>query len=993
MEAMRLLAVSILLLSLVAGGVAADDPDAKAEASSRVDTARSQLARGGYFDAIANLKKAVEADPTNVDAAMLLAGAYRDTGEYAKAAATVPLRPTAASETLRAEVLLLLGREQDAEAAAKAALALDPLALGAKLVIGRLQEAAGKRDEAVETYKEINRLWSKTDDATETDDMLMADARAELSIFRLSSEYAKNLNAVLTRLEKVWKRSPGRVDAMVEIGDLYMRNISSSNGDIEAKKWYSRALEKNPHYAPALFGKARQMAFRYEEIEAAKLCEDQVLRENPSYVPALLFLSQQALGDGAGEKARPLIERALAVNPHHPEARATRAAAWYLAGDKAAFEKETAEILAKDRFASAAYSVVAGVLEDLMRDEEALAFAEKAVAVDPLDWEAHFVAGRNALNTGDDDKGVKYLERAEKEDPFANVLRKNFLRLLKEYMRGFALRKDEKFVVRMPPEEEEPYYRLLRGAMGESLEALEKRWSVKAQTPLFISAFSKQEDFSTRTIGMPGLPALGVCFGRVVTLDSPRALPPGAFGWRMVEHHELAHVITLQLSKGRVPRWLTEGASVYEERKLGKTWNREAERDLIDAIASDDVLTLKDINNAFRGPRVLYAYYQGGLMCEMIERDFGFPKLREMVRLHGDGLDTDDVVRRALGIEPEEFDRRFLAYAKDYVKHLKVLPRPTKAKTEKLRRALRKTPDDAEGWVLACQGALALGDNPSALSALSNVARLLPNDGRVPALRALIAWREQKPDIAVRHAEEAIAKGCDLYELRMNLALFHAQSGRDGAKAKDHWRKAIELFPLQSGPGDPRLLLAKALMAEGEQHLPEVVALMRAHVDLDEDDVGTRKQLATMYAQQNRSDDELAMLEGLRDIVPLPNVAARPPRKPDDKTDQPEEKHQGWQREDAVAVHERLAEIYIERKRYADAELAWSCAVGCARMDLGATGPKALDPTHVAEMVACQGEALHLLGRIDEAKARLEEALRLDPNCESAKALKEVLTR
>jgi hypothetical protein len=36
---------------------------------------------------------------------------------------------------------------------------------------------------------------------------------------------------------------------------------------------------------------------------------------------------------------------------------------------------------------------------------------------------------------------------------------------------------------------------------------------------------------------------------------------------------------------------------------------------LINAIASGEVLTLADVNNAFRGPRVLYAYYQGGLMC------------------------------------------------------------------------------------------------------------------------------------------------------------------------------------------------------------------------------------------------------------------------------------------------------------------------------------------------------------------------------------------
>src|SRR6185503_11764386 len=125
------------------------------------------------------------------------------------------------------------------------------------------------------------------------------------------------------------------------------------------------------------------------------------------------------------------------------------------------------------------------------------------------------------------------------------------------------------------------------------------------------------------------------------------------FLWSLCEHHELAHVVTLQLSKGRVPRWLTEGISVYEERKVSKTWWREDERDLVDAIASDEVLTLKDINNAFRGPRVMFAYYQGGLMCEWIVKDFGFPKLREMVVAYGtEGMGDTQVVRGVLGIEP-----------------------------------------------------------------------------------------------------------------------------------------------------------------------------------------------------------------------------------------------------------------------------------------------------------------------------------------------------
>jgi tetratricopeptide (TPR) repeat protein len=971
---MRIASAAFLAL-IASNAFAADDVDVKAEAAARVETAKPQLARGGWFDAIANLKKAVEVDPSNVEAALLLAGAYRDTGEYAKAIETAqPLDKSAPARTLLADVLATVGRDADADAAAKQAIALDPLALGALVIVAQVQERAGKRSEAIATYVDVNERWRNTkEDAEETDDVLVAAARARLGVFRLSSEHRVDLNSVVARLEPIVRRSPDRVDVLVECGDLYMLNISDQHGDIDAKKWYTRATERNPHYAPALFGKARQMAFRYEDLDAAQLCEEQVLRENPSYVPALLFLAEQALGDSDFERAERLTGRALAVNPQDSEARSARAALFYLHGDQAGFEGEVKSILERNKYAASAYAVLAHVLEEQRRFAEALAFAEKAVAVDPIDWDAHFLAGRNALNIGDDAKAEKFLKDAEKRDPFPNLYRANFLRLFNQ-MRNFTLTKDAQFVVRMPPEEEEPYYRLLRARMGASIEKLAKKWDFQPEWPLYIAVFAQQEDFATRTIGLPGFPALGACFGRVVTLDSPRALPAGAFLWSLCEHHELAHVITLQLSKGRVPRWLTEGLSVYEERKVSKTWYREDERTLIDAIASDEVLTLADVNAAFRGPRVMYAYYQSGLMCEMIERDFGFEKLREMVRLYGEGLDDAAVVRTALSIEPAEFDKRFMAYAKDYVKDLRVTRHLTRAKTDKLRRALRKTPEDTESWFLLCEGSLGQKDNPSALSALANAAKLAPADPRIPQFRALAAWREQKPDIAVKHAEEAIAKGADLYELRMGLAAYYAQPGKNASKAKEHWRRAIELFPLQKGPGDPRLLLASALTAEGEQNLADVTALMRAHVDVDEEDVPTRRELATIYAQHSKPDDELAMLEQILDVVPLPN----------DK----------WTRVDAIWLHRRLAEIYMERKRYADAELAWSCAVGVARMEVGQRGGgEPAPPAETADLLAHHAESLLLVGREDQAKARVAEALRLDETNEIANRLHESFSR
>jgi len=169
-------------------------------------------------------------------------------------------------------------------------------------------------------------------------------------------------------------------------------------------------------------------------------------------------------------------------------------------------------------------------------------------------------------------------------------------------------------------------------------------------------------------------------------------------------------------------------------------------------------------------------------------------------------------------------------------------------------------------------------------------------------------------------------------------------------------------------------------MAEGEKNLDAVMDLLRAHVDLDEEDVGTRKDLATMYAQHGRPDDELAMLEQMRDIVADP-----------ERRQEPSAAGPVAARNSALALNERLGEMYLERKRYEDAELAYACAIGVARMDLAMKEQPPSDPPVVAELLAHHAETLHLLGKDEDARARIEEAKRLDPENETVKKVEETL--
>src|SRR5207249_2162170 len=112
---------------------------------------------------------------------------------------------------------------------------------------------------------------------------------------------------------------------------------------------------------------------------------------------------------------------------------------------------------------------------------------------------------------------------------------------------------------------------LLDRAWGE----LSARYEVKLDSKILVEVFPNLNDFSVRAVAHRFIPASGVTFARVVAIASPAAFPPDFHGWGRVLWHELAHVATLERSSYRVPRWLTEGISVFEESKGHRAWVRE----------------------------------------------------------------------------------------------------------------------------------------------------------------------------------------------------------------------------------------------------------------------------------------------------------------------------------------------------------------------------------------------------------------------------------
>jgi tetratricopeptide (TPR) repeat protein len=190
------------------------------------------------------------------------------------------------------------------------------------------------------------------------------------------------------------------------------------------------------------------------------------------------------------------------------------------------------------------------------RFEEAVALSRKALEIDPNDVRTLSALGVQLLRTGDEAEARKVLEKSFEIDKFDQTTF-NLLTML-DSLDKFDVTTDGDIIFKSHPSETAVMREYVAPLAKQALAIFSEKYKFTPKGPILIEMFPKHDDFAVRTVGLPGMiGALGACFGRVVTLDSPKARPPGDFNWAPTLWHELAHVMTLQLSKQRVPRWLT----------------------------------------------------------------------------------------------------------------------------------------------------------------------------------------------------------------------------------------------------------------------------------------------------------------------------------------------------------------------------------------------------------------------------------------------------
>ncbi len=619
----------------------------------------------------------------------------------------------------------------------------------------------------------------------------------------LGSEDPALFKDALAALDRAIAADPDDHSARVRLGELFLEKY---NGP-DAIATFREVLAVNPRHARALLGMARHAYFDGADstFEFTRLA----IEANPSLPEAHTFLAKLHLDTERVAEAMAAAEKALAINPTDLPALAMLAAARFVASDSVGFAEARGRALALNPRNADFYADLADAAGRVRLYRDGERFAAQAVRLDPRSWRALALLGTNELRLGAIDKGRRDLESAFAGDPY-NVWTKNTLDLLDHLVTWQVhIAPDGRFAFVIDSSRSALLLPYVMPLAVEAFDSLAARYQYVPPTPIRLEIYESHADFSVRTVGLAGLGALGVSFGSVLAMDSPFARQPGDFNWGSTLWHELGHAFTLGMTDHRVPRWLSEGLSVLEERRARPAWGQRASPGFLSILKADRLLPVSQMNNGFIRPaypgQIGHAYYEASLVCEFIEERWGMPAMLDILRGYRDRQTTDAIISRVLDLSADALDQAFDTWIR------------TRFATE--------------------------------LTAVSAAPR--PNPGDRPRVGLPVPTTEVNPG----DYTALLAAGRELYQ----------RNDLDGAETT--FRLAIPLFPSYAGPGNPYTGLALIHRDRGEKAqavamLAEVTQRNETAIEENTLEAGFRAELGDTVGATEALDRTLYMGPG-----------------------------------------------------------------------------------------------------------------------------------
>ena len=398
------------------------------------------------------------------------------------------------------------------------------------------------------------------------------------------------------------------------------------------------------------------------DVPAALRELDRAEKAAPGWPEALAMRAEIALQAAELDRVRSLASKLLADNPEAVDARTLLAGLALLGDDRPAYEAQRAHVLATNPRASRFFHDLAELLVRNHRYEDAIPLAEEALKVDPKDAVARAAYGANLLRLGREPEGLTALRESWRGDRY-NVRTYNLLQLFEDVIpKRYTFIDAPPFKLRVATDEKAIVEATVVPLLQRARAALDVAYATKLG-PVTIELYTDPKHYAVRTVGLPGLDAIGVTFGPVVTAMSPSM---GTFNWGMVLWHELSHVYAIRASRSRVPRWFTEGLSEYETTVFDQTWTRRTSAELAEALQSGALLHVGALDQAFVTARdlshVVVAYHEASAAVTYFVERTGRAGINAALASFGKGHDFASVVRETTGQDLAAFDTSFRAW-------------------------------------------------------------------------------------------------------------------------------------------------------------------------------------------------------------------------------------------------------------------------------------------------------------------------------------------
>lgn len=808
----------------------------EAAAFADLGTGRDKLVAGDYKTAIAELSKVAGKD--QVAARILLARAQIETGDYAAAEGTlVPLSKTNVEARLLLDDLRMnTGRGADARKDLEALFKDKP---DDRAVRTALAEARYNQGDVVEAKT----LFDQTIKEFDAQKLNLDDAM-QLYQLAVAADYTSQYELANDSYRAALKLKPQLTDIGVRWADLFSRKYASEL----AAQTLEEVFKVNPNHPDAHAAMAGVIVETSYDLAAVRHHLDAALAVNAKNARALRVRASIEIDRNEWDAAQKTLAQLLAINKEDLEAIAMKATVSWLRDDVKEYEAEKAKAFAINPKYAELYRIVSRSAVREHRYVEAIELEKQAIKLKPDFYEAMAGAGLGYLRLGMEKEGLEWLDKAAKGDQY-NVRTYNTLNLFENKIpKEYAFQGTKNFKIRYHNEEKPALARYLEPTMERAFNDMVRRYGFTPKTPVVLELYPDKEAYAVRTVGLPDVAALGVCFGQVITAMSPAT---GDINWGMVLWHELGHVFAIQLSSSRVPRWFTEGLSEYETLIARPEWRRENDADLYGAVANKTLPSIGDLNSEFMQPdqsAVVVAYFLSAVTVEWLANTYGFPKIVEALKLYGKGQETPEVLKAITGKTIAQLDTEFHKYLDiRLAAYANTFKLPTRGFDDvtKLEIAADAKPKDAAAHANVALGYYYNGDADKAGVSAQKAVQLDPKNAIGRYILAEIAVHENKFDVAKQLYVGLIADGHDSYDLRARLAQI-AQEDGDFFEFEKQLCAAKKLDPEQSYPYE-----ALSQLYKKQSHKQKALEELEHYAFIEQMELAPLKELVEGYQGMN----------------------------------------------------------------------------------------------------------------------------------------------